>query len=88
MMIFGSSKQLFAKNVQFQEKRKPELCLVDFVDTKQATAVQALFSFVGQCYRCMLRSQRIDCGSSTFYLALLSIGRSRLSVSVRDLFVN
>ena len=39
MMIFGTSKQLFAKTFQFQEKRKLETCAVEFVDTKLVTAV-------------------------------------------------
>ena len=45
-MIFGTSKQLFAKTVKFQEKRRPETCTVYFVDTNQVFVVRAFSSLL------------------------------------------
>ena len=43
MMNFGTSKQRFAKTSQFLDKRRPEACRVEFVETKQVTVVRAFF---------------------------------------------
>ena len=45
-MVFGASKQLFAKTLWFQEKRRPETYKVEFVDTKQVTLVRAFSSLL------------------------------------------
>ena len=52
MMIFGTSKQLFAKTktIKFQEKQRPETYTVEFVETKRVIVVQTFF-FVGQRYQ-------------------------------------
>ena len=51
LMIFITSRQLFVITFWFQEKRRPEMCTVEFVETKLLTVVQAFFFFfVGQCY--------------------------------------
>ena len=42
-MIFGTSKQLFAKTFQFPEKWRPETCTVEFVETEQVNVVWAFF---------------------------------------------
>ena len=43
LLIFGTSKQIFAKTFEFPEKRRPETCTVEFVETKQVTVVRAFF---------------------------------------------
>ena len=34
MMIFGTSKHLFAKTIKFQKKQRPETYTVEFMETK------------------------------------------------------
>ena len=45
-MIFGTSKHLFVKNSWFKEKRRPETCTVEFVESKKVTVGQAFFSLL------------------------------------------
>ena len=45
-MIFGTSKQLFAKTVKFQKKQRPETCTVEFVDRNQVTVLRPFFSLL------------------------------------------
>ena len=51
MTIFGTSKQLFAKTVQFQEKRRPEMYTVEFVETKYVSVARAFFSLLASVIR-------------------------------------
>ena len=41
--VIGTSKHFFAKSFYFQEKRRPETCTVEFVETKLVTVVRAFF---------------------------------------------
>ena len=45
-MIFGTSKQLFAKTIYFHEKRRPETCTVEFIETKKVKVAWAFFSML------------------------------------------
>ena len=44
LMIFGTSKRLFVNTYWFHEKRRPETCTVEFVESRQVTVVQAFFT--------------------------------------------
>ena len=45
-MMFGTLKQLFVKTFLFQEKRRTEMCRVEFVKSKHVTVVPAFSSLL------------------------------------------